>query len=435
MFRSNRRYFIYGGMFILLMISYVDRINIAVAAPAIAHAYHLNPVQMGYLFSSYLWTYLLLLIPVGIGVDRWGVRRMASGSLFVWSVGGILTGLVSGFAGLLGARMVLGVGEAAGYPAGGRVIREWAPRSERGVAAAWLNGGAYAGLAFGAVVVGWIVTELGWRESFYITGGFGVVLALVWYLFYRSPDQAHWLNDDERKFIVRETSDAPELTTDQGGWRATLAILLHSKTMWGLALTQGCAGYTLYLFMTWLPTYMVTTRGLDVLHSSIFTAVPYAAAVVFGLLLGRVSDWFLRRSDGLAGGGRRKIMATCLLISSVVLLTPLVSATWLLLVLFSISLTCVSTVMAMNIALTNDLLLNGTRAGIAVSLLIFGGNSFGVLAPILTGYAVEATGSFTIAFLLAGTLLLAGTAIVLTLTRRPIDEAVELVIPKKTVVV
>jgi ACS family glucarate transporter-like MFS transporter len=190
--------------------------------------------------------------------------------------------------------------------------------------------------------------------------------------------------------------------------------------MWGLALTQGCAGYTLYLFMSWLPTYLVTTRGLDVLKSATFTAVPYAAAAVLGLLLGRVSDRVLRRGQA-ARGGRRSIVSGCMLLSSVILLTPFVSATWLILVLFSISLTCVSTAMAMNIALTNDLLSNGEHSGVAVSILIFGGNTFGLVAPIITGYAVAATGTFSVAFAIAGLLLLIGTALVLALTRQPID--------------
>jgi ACS family glucarate transporter-like MFS transporter len=316
--------------------------------------------------------------------------------------------------------MLLGVGEAAGYPAGGRIIREWAPVSERGRAAAWLNGGAYAGLAVGAIIVGWIVTVIGWRESFFITGGAGIVLAAVWYLLYRKPEQAPWISDGERRLLADEAlADRAESTTDVVGPKAALSILLQSKTMWGLMLAQGCAGYTLYLFMTWLPSYLVSARGLDVLKSSLFTAIPFGAAVVLGILLGRVSDSYLHRT-GVAAGGRRKIIAICMLASSVILLTPVMPETWEILVLFSISATAIATAMAMNIAITNDLLVNGALAGTAVSFLIFGGNLFGIFAPIITGYIIAVTASYTSAFLLAGALLLAGAVIVLTLTRHPI---------------
>jgi len=417
--RSKKRYLVYGGMFALMAISYVDRANLSVAAPLIADAYDLSPVQMGYVFSSYLWTYLIFLVPFGVAVDRWGGRRVGAGSLLVWSVGGALTGVVAGLGTLLAARMVLGLGEAAGYPVGGRVVREWAPAPERGRAAAWLNGGAYAGLAIGALAVGWLVSLVGWRGSFLVTGAVGIVMALAWWALYRAPGEARWLGAEERSLLAQEPVARADVAAPSS--MASLRILLRSRTMWGLALTQGCAGYTLYLFMTWLPTYLVDSRGLDVVKSGLFTAVPYAVAVVLGLALGKASDAYLQAS-GIGLDARRRLVAGCMVLSSVILLTPLVDQTWILLALFSISLTCVSTAMGMCIALTNDLLRDGRRAGVAVSCLIFGGNSFGLAAPIVTGYVVASTGAYSAAFLLAGVLLLVGCVTVLTLTRTPIDE-------------
>ena len=169
MLRDTKRYLVYGGLFVMMLISYVDRINLSVAAGPISRAYGLDTIAMGYLLSAYLWTYLIFLIPVGAAVDRWGARQVTAGSLAVWSGGGVLTGLATGFGTMVGSRLVLGAGEAASYPAGGRAIREWAPRSERGLAAAWLNGGAYAGPAIGALAVGWIVTEFGWRAALFLT--------------------------------------------------------------------------------------------------------------------------------------------------------------------------------------------------------------------------------------------------------------------------
>jgi ACS family glucarate transporter-like MFS transporter len=153
--------------------------------------------------------------------------------------------------------------------------------------------------------------------------------------------------------------------------------------------------------------------------------VPYAAAVPLGLLLGVASDRILRRS-GTARGGRRRIIAGSLLVSSVILLTPYVTNIWLILLMFSLSLTCVSTAMGMNIALTNDLLVDGAQAGAATSLLILGGNSFGIVAPIATGYIVASPFGYSGAFVIAGVLLLAGVATALLLTRSPIGTDREL---------
>ncbi|SEQ28587.1 MFS transporter, ACS family, glucarate transporter [Faunimonas pinastri] len=422
---ARRRFLVYAGIFIMMALCYVDRINLSVAAKSIATSYGLSPVQLGFIFSAFLWTYLICLVPLGMAVDRWGARSVTAGSLLIWSVAGVLTGMATTYTGLFASRLALGVGEAASYPAGGRVIREWAPQSERGIAAAILNSGAYAGLAIGAPVVGWLVAHFGWRESFYVTGALGVVLSVLWYAIYRRPEQAGWLSVGERTHILAgrgETAKRDAAGPDASGSGAggpAIGALLRSPSMWGLALTQGCAGYTLYLFMTWLPTYLADTRGLDVMRSGAFSAVPYAAAVPLGLLLGVVSDRFLRRT-GTAGGGRRRLVAVALLVSSVILLTPYVTNIWLILALFSISLTCVSTAMGMNIALTNDLLVNGAQAGAATSLLILGGNSFGIVAPIATGYIVASPLGYSGAFVVAGVLLLTGVATSLLLTRRPI---------------
>jgi ACS family glucarate transporter-like MFS transporter len=190
--------------------------------------------------------------------------------------------------------------------------------------------------------------------------------------------------------------------------------------MWSLAITQGCAGYTLYLFMTWLPNYLAVSRGLDVLKSGFFSAVPYAMAVVIGLGLGWLSDRLIKRS-GRRNGERRKLIAVILLVSSVILATPFVDSIWMILALFSVSLGCVSTAMAMNIALTSDLVTDGRYNGVAVSMLIMGGNLFGLAAPIVTGYIVAATSGFSGAFLIAGILLLTGAAVITAGARQPIE--------------
>jgi MFS family permease len=259
--------------------------------------------------------------------------------------------------------------------------------------------------------------------SIYAIGALGLAVAIAWGIFYRRPASAHWLSETERR-LVMDGQDAPK-NSSRGApvaRGAALRRLLASPTMWALALTQGCAGYTLYLFMTWLPSYLAATRGLNVFSSGLYSAVPYAAATVLGIVLGWVSDRLVRRRAGQPGE-RRKLISGVLLLSSVILLAPFVSSIWVILLLIGVSLACVSTAMAMNIALTNDLLRDGGSAGTAVSLLILGGNVFGIMAPIVTGYLVSATSGFTGALLIAGTLLVIGAAVSFTLTRRPIDDA------------
>jgi MFS family permease len=421
---SRKRYYVYAGLFVLMFINYLDRVNLSVAAKPLSESYGLSPIDMGYIFSAFLWTYLLCLIPMGLLVDRFGGRAVTYTTLGLWSLAGIWTGLATSYSSLVASRLVLGVGESASYPVGGKIIREWAPASERGIAAAFLNCGAHAGLCFGSVVVGSLIVEFGWRESFYITGAAGVVLAGLWYLLYRQPERATWLGAAERDFIYENRGAIASGGAKKLNQLAALRGLLSSPSMWSLALTQGCAGYTLYLFMTWLPSYLVASRGMDVLKSSLFSAIPYGAAALLGLGLGWLSDRLLKRS-GVSNSDRRKLIAAMLLLSSVILAAPFVDSIWLIEALISVSLACVATAMAMNIALTADLLTDGRYNGVAISLLIMGGNLFGTAAPIATGYVVAATGGFSGAFFIAGALLLGGAMVITFGAKRPISLADE----------
>jgi cyanate permease len=263
-----------------------------------------------------------------------------------------------------------------------------------------------------------LIIEFGWRESFIMTGACGLVLAAAWFLYYRRPEEASWLSTEERRYIASETAETSTARHAISPLSA-LKALLRSRSMWALLLTQGCAGYTLYLFMTWLPNYLATSRGMDVFKSSLFTAIPYGSAVIISLGLGWVSDRLLKRA-GSTPADRRKLVAVVLLLSAVILTTPFVDSIWIIVGLFSVSLGCVATAMAMNIALLTDLLTDGRYNGAAVSLLITGGNTFGIAAPIVTGYIVAATGGFSGAFMISGILLLTGTAIILFGANRPI---------------
>jgi ACS family glucarate transporter-like MFS transporter len=193
--------------------------------------------------------------------------------------------------------------------------------------------------------------------------------------------------------------------------------------MWGVALVQSAAVYTQYLFLTWLPGYLEQAHGLSVLKSGTFTAIPYVVAMVFGIGLGMVFDRMLD-AGAIASGRRRLMVAGCLLVSSVVLLTPFVSSVAVIIVLISVSMTCIATAVSMNLALLGDLLRSRNLAGRATSIAMIGGNTFGLAAPIVTGYVVQMTKSYTAAFVVAGIFLLAGTTVALTMTRKPIGAEV-----------
>ncbi len=405
-------------LFSLALINYIDRVTLSFAAAPIAREYGLSPVTLGYLFSSFLWTYTLCLLPVGMLVDRFGAKRVAGYGIGVWSLATAMTGLAWSFGSLLATRLVMGGGEASSNPAGARVIREWIPAGERGTLNAIFNSGSYAGPALCALVAGPLIANFGWRALFFIAGGIGLAWLLCWLRWFARPEDASWLGEAERQKIIAERG-ARRSDLDTAGEKVGLSRLLGSgPTLWGLALTQGCNVYSQYLFLTWLPSYLQTTRGLTIAKTGLFAAIPYAVAVVLCIAIGRLSDRLLQGDVG--GGRRRNMIATAMMLAAAILFAPYVASVPVLLGLIALSLTGIAATTSLNFAMLNDMLPNARDVGVAMAFLVVGGNVFGLLAPIVTGYVIATTGSYDMAFVIAGALLVVGAGSTLLLTRRPI---------------
>jgi MFS family permease len=420
----HRRYWIYSFLFLLSVVAYIDRVSISVGAKAIATEFHLSPIDMGYLFSAFFWSYLVCLVPIGIIADRWGARRTISYCIALWSVMTAAAGVVTTMPLLMLSRLGLGIGESVVFPAGNRVLREWAPAKERGIASTIFIAGSYAGPAFGAALLGWVVTSFGWRAGFYVAGGVGIAYWLMWTIFYRRPEEVSWIDADERAKIVSERNTR---AAESAKRRKPLGVfgLLQSKTMWGLALAHGCGIYSQYLYLTWLPTYLVTVRGLSILTAGFYIAIPYLAAAMLNVVLGYTSDHLL---DTLAAnqGRRRNLMAGLKIVSAIILFVPFIESTIMIMVVITISLSALAAAISLHYALMHDLLLDSANAGKASSIIAFGGNSFGMMAPIATGYIIAGTGSYNWAFFVAGILLVLGAGLLILWARKPIDEHAEL---------
>jgi MFS family permease len=414
----KRRYWVYLFLFLLMVVNYVDRVALSIASKPISQEFSLSPVQLGYLFSSFLWLFAVALIPMGLLVDRFGSKRINACGIGFWSLATALTAFTGGFASLLIMRLLMGLGESTSYPAGGRVIREWAPASERGVATSLFHSGSLLGPAVGAIGLGYVVAGYGWRASFLVAASLGFVWLAAWLIWFARPEDARWLSDSERKHIITARN-----AVDKAGRaepkRFGLAVLIRSKTIWAIAFTQGCAVYATYLFLTWMPNYLQAEKGLSITRSALFTAVPYVGAALLGVLIGACSDRYLRGKD-IAGGSRRAIVAVCLLMSALILLIPGANALWLVILLLTLSLSGCTAAVASNLSLVNDLLPTQEDSGTAIALISLGGNGFGLMAPIATGYVVSMTHSYQAAFVITGLLVLTAAAVTLVLTRRPI---------------
>ena len=410
---TRRRYWVFFLLFLFNVIAYVDRVNMSVAGKPIAHEFGLSPIALGYLFSSFLWAYVLMMLPGGRLIDRWGTHVVAAVATAVWSAAQMATGIVAGFTTMLVARLGLGVGEAPFAPVTYGSVRSWSPYTERGTAIAAISAGPPLGLALGAPVVGWLIERLSWRWSFIITGAVGFAWVVLWLSQVSSMEKTRWLPQAEREHILA-TRDAGVPPPSHGG--VGYLGLIRCPAMWGLFISQGCLVYTFYLYMAWLPNYLQTARHISIVGSGLYTAIPFVFAAVVCI----IANWFgdrLLSAEAVRAGKRRYLVALCLLLTAVGLAIPFVQPLTGVMALVTVAVSFANVGPAANGALVADILRSPADAGRAFAFLVLGGNSFGLLAPIVTGYVVAATGSFNSAFVVAGILALIGAVAALMLAR------------------
>jgi MFS family permease len=412
-----RRGWVCVFLFTLTMINYADRVALSVAAPPIRTEFGLSQVQMGYLLSSFLWIYVLCLIPVGLLVDRFGGKIVNAMGILLWSAATVLTGFAPGYVFMIFTRVTMGMGESTSFPASNRIIREWFPASERGLANAIFGAGSMAGPAVGAIGISWLVSAYGWRTGFFVAGSVGFVWLLAWLLLFDRPERVRWLGADERQKILRERDGGHQGALAAG---SKLVHLLRQRSVWGLFLTQGTEVYGSYMLITWLPSYLAQEKGLSLMNAGLLTAVPFALASVFAIGLGWLSDRLLT-PEAVQAGRRRSMIAVMLLGVSMTVLVPLIGQLWIIILLLSVVGALGQAGSALNFALVTDLVRNRADVGKATAITVIGGNSFGLMAPIVTGYVIALRGSFDLAFIIAGVLPLAGAAATLLMTRKPIE--------------
>jgi len=415
----QRRYYVCALLFVLMTINYLDRAVLPVAAKAVASEFHFSPVAMGYLFSSFVWTYALFTLAAGFIVDRVSSKGIQLVGGAIWSVATFLMAFVAGFSAFVGLRMLMGAAEATSLPTCNKIVREWMPAGERGLANTVFSAGSYAGPALGAVLVGAVAAKFGWRASFMVAGALSLLWLLPFSLWFDRPERVGWLSAPERAHILGERSGSMA-EFDRHTPAASVPQLLASRTLWALTFTQACAIYGNNVFLFWLPSYLQATRGLTVLKTGLFTAVPYALAVPLSIGVGVWSDRIVRRAGGVAAGRRRNAVSLALLCAAAILAAPLVQHMALLLALTTVSLSGIGVALALNQALLSDLLASPRNLGKAIGTVSFFGQLAGICAPIVSGYIIASTGGYRLLFLVGGLLLIAGSTVCFLLTRSPL---------------
>ncbi|WP_313299061.1 MFS transporter [Pseudomonas sp.] len=383
---SRKRFFIMLLLFITVVINYLDRSNLSIAAPALTSELGIDPIHVGLVFSAFGWTYAAMQIPGGWLVDRVPPRILYSAALVLWSLATVMLGFVSSFIALFVLRMAVGALEAPAYPINSRVVTTWFPERERATAIGFYTSGQFVGLAFLTPVLAWLQHAFGWHMVFVATGAVGILWGVIWYAVYREPRDFKGANPAEIE-LIREGGGLVDMQREQSQAKARfswldLGIVLSKRKLWGIYLGQFCLNSTLWFFLTWFPTYLVKYRGMDFIKSGLLASLPFLAAFVGVLCSGVFSDWLIRRGASV-GFARKLPIISGLLISTAIIganfveSTPLVIA-FLALAFFGNGLASITWSLVSTLAPARLLGLTG-------GVFNFVGNLSAIVTPIVIG--------------------------------------------------
>jgi len=291
---SRVRWFLVSWLFVLSAVSYLDRVNISIAAGSIVDAYHLTDVQLGKVFSALVAGYALFQTVGGKLADRFGPRRVLTAGVIWWGIFTALTALVpADISGallvLVAVRFLLGAGEAVMYPAGNQFVARWIPVRERGIANGLIFAGVGAGAGLTPPLITYLMTHYGWRSSFWVCALVGLMAGAVWFFVARDfPAEHPRVSRQELAAIQSGLTIANEPIARKTAvpWRD----VVRSREVWAVTISYFCYGYVAWIFFSWFYRYLAKVRGLDLKASAFYSMLPFLAMLVCCLLGGAMND-------------------------------------------------------------------------------------------------------------------------------------------------
>lgn len=291
-------------MFLLSAVAFLDRTNISIAGSFIRDELQIDNIQLGWIFSSFLIGYASFQVAGGWLAYRFGPRRILAAGVVWWGLFTALTALASPrlhhpLLMLILIRLSLGAGEAVMYPATNQFVSQWIPVSERGSANGWIFAGVGAGAGLSIPILTWIISNYGWRASFWFCAAIGIVVGFVWYVLARDrPEEHQHVSAAELQLIQAERSTGSgRRPTSSIHWRSALL----NRNMAGLSLSYFSFGYVAWIFFSWFFIYMAQARGVNLKANALMSMVPFIAMTICCLVGGWTSD-LLSRRFGLRNG-------------------------------------------------------------------------------------------------------------------------------------
>ena len=385
---------------LMYFVAYVDRVNISVAAPLIKKDLALTPIELGLIFSAFAYPYAAMQIAGGWAADRFGPRLVLAALSLLWAAGTILTGVSRSVASFVAFRLLVGIGEGGAFPTATRAFTWWLPVRERGFAQGLTHSFARLGGAVTPPIVLAITTRYGWRASFIILGAASLAWTAVWIASFRDTPDAHpWVTDVELS-VIRAGAESPRESREPTPWRQI------AGRMWLVTLVDFCYGWSLWVFLTWLPSYLADARGFRLDQMAIMTTLPLLAGVVGDTLGGVMSDAIFRRTGSLRLARRALLVgglggAFVFIVLAVVTGSALGAVYLLAAAFFFLEL-------ANAVLWTLPLDIAGQHAGTAGGMMNTGFGVAGMISPVVFGALIQRTGRYELPLFISALLLIVG---------------------------
>lgn len=444
--RIPTRYLVLALIFVITSVNYADRSSVSITGSSLQADLGFSTVQLGYIFSAFSWAYVVGQLPGGVLLDRFGARRIYGASIALWTlvtflislVGLITTPVLVTVTIIFVLRLLLGAFECPAFPANARIATTWFPTAERGRATAVFNSAQYFATALFAPIMGWVTHAFGWRWVFVLLGVLGFALAVFWLRWMDVPVRHGRVTPAELETIRSGGGlvhlDAPktDTATDEATAntqvqpraplnRATIARIFSTRPLWGVYISQYAINALTYFFITWFPVYLVKGRGLSLVEVGFVAALPALCGFAGGLAGGFISDAMLRRGWSLTAA--RKVPSVAgMLLATLIAACSLTDSTALIVAIMTLAFFGKG-IGSLGWAITTDIAPPRATSFVGSTMNAFG-NVAGIVTPIVIGYTVQATGSFTVAlwFVAAHALLaLVGLAVMGTIRRIDID--------------
>ena len=383
----------------------------------------ISPSQMGILLSAFSLAYAFAQLPLGIIIDRLGSKISLGAALLTWSVAQSVSGLVNSFAGFIGLRILLGVGEAPMFPSAAKALSEWFEAEKRGTPTGIVLSSTCIGPCLAPPLLTLFMINFGWRGMFVITGLIGIVLASCWLMFYKSKKQ-YLAELAASGQPTPEVAQVAEKNAEPAPRKALLAdwlSLFQHRSTWGSVLGFMGVIYMLWLHLTWLPGYFEREHGLGLYKTAWVVSLAYLFGAFGTIAAGRICDRMVKR--GMSVLGSRKVTAISGLLLAAMFTLPLsfgssltLSVVLLCLALFSINLASSTAWMIANTIVSTR------RVASFGSIQNFGGYIAGSIAPIVTGLSIQHSGSFATAFMVSAVVAVVAALAYWVLLKGPVGD-------------